>query len=116
MEVNPQARKQILQTKLKIGWEICNVADYRVPTRCYKCNRYNHKHNECRGKEACPHCTGNHKMKECTATPNEHKCINCITFNRFNKEVKVNENHSAQNKDCSSLHAMIKIYRSNIEY
>ena len=39
MEVGPQTRKQLLQTKLKIGWDICNVADYLVPTRCYKCSR-----------------------------------------------------------------------------
>jgi hypothetical protein len=94
MEVSPQTRKQLLQTKLKIGWEICNVADYLVPKKCYKRNRYNYKH-ECKGEETCPHCTGKHKMKECTAAASEQKCINCITYNGYNKEGKVNENHSA---------------------
>ena len=116
MEVGPQTRKQLLQAKLKIGWEICNVADYLVPTRCYKCSRYNHKHNECKGEETCPHCTGKHRMKECTADAREMKCINCITYNRYNKEGKVNENHSALSKDCPSLHAVLKRYRDNIEY
>jgi len=51
MEVGPQTRKQLLQTKLKIGWDICNVADYLVPTICYKCSRYNHKHNDCKGEK-----------------------------------------------------------------
>jgi hypothetical protein len=63
MEIGPQTRKQILQTKLKIGWEVCNVADYLIPTRCYKCSKYNHKHNKCRGEETCPVCAGKHKMK-----------------------------------------------------
>jgi len=27
IEVGPQTRKQLLQTKLKIGWYICNAAD-----------------------------------------------------------------------------------------
>ena len=116
MEVSPQARKQLLQTKLKIGWEICNTADYLVPTRCFKCSRFNHKHYDCRSAETCPHCTGNHKMKECTAAASEHKCINCITHNRYSKEGKVNENHSALSKDCTSLQAVLKRYRSNIEY
>jgi hypothetical protein len=115
MEVSPQARQQLLQTKLKLGWEICNTADYIKPTRCFKCKRFNHKHYECSGKESCPHCTGNHKMR-CTVPTNEQKCINCITYNRFKKEGKVEENHSALSKDCSSLHAMIKIYRKNIEF
>jgi hypothetical protein len=37
MEVGPQIQKQILQTKLKIWWEIRNIEDYLIPTRCYKC-------------------------------------------------------------------------------
>jgi hypothetical protein len=116
LEVGPQTRKQMLQTKLKIGWEICNVADYLVPTRCYKCSRHNHKHYDCKGEEACPHCAGKHKMKECKTATNERKCINCIAYNRHTKEAKVNENHSTLSKDCPSLHAVLKRYTENIEY
>jgi len=70
IEVGPKTRQQILQLKLKIGWEICNAADYLVTTICYKCSRYNHRHNECKGEETCPHCAGKHKMKECIAETN----------------------------------------------
>jgi len=38
IEVGLQTQKQIFQTKLKIVWEICNVEDYLVPTRCYMCS------------------------------------------------------------------------------
>ena len=79
LEVGPQTRKKILQTKLKLRWEICNVADYLTPTRCYKCSRYNHKHNECKGEQTCPHCAGKHRINECSATTREYKCINCIS-------------------------------------
>jgi regulator of replication initiation timing len=48
IEVGPQTRKQILQTKLKLGWEICSSKDYLAPIRCYRCSRFNHKHNECK--------------------------------------------------------------------
>jgi len=113
--VGPKTR-QILQLKLKIGWEICNAADYLVPTRCYKCSRYNHRHNECKREETCPHCAGKHKMKECTAETNEHKCINCISFNRYKRGEKISENHSALNKNCPSLQAVLTRYRKNIDY
>jgi len=116
MEVGPQIRKQILQTRLKVGWEVCNVADYLVPTRCYKCSRYNHKHYECKGEETCPHCAGKHKLKYCTTAAGEQKCINCITYNRYNKDRKVRENYSALSKDCPSLIAVLSRYRNNIEY
>jgi len=40
-EVGPETRKKMLQTKLKIGWLICNVGDHLVVKRCFKCSRYN---------------------------------------------------------------------------
>ena len=67
IEVGPQTRKQILQTKLKLEWEICNVKDYLVPTRCYRRSHLNHKHNDCKGEVTCPHCVGKHTLKECRA-------------------------------------------------
>ena len=116
MEVGPSTRLQILLTKLKIGCEICNVADYLTPKRCFKCCRYNHKFKECRGEETFPHCAGKHKMKECTANAREQKCINYINYNRHNKNDKINENHSALSRDCPSLKAVLTRYRSNSEY
>jgi len=82
IEFGPKTRRQILQLKLKVGWEIWNAADYLVPTRCYKCSRYNHRLNECKGLETCPHNAGKNKMKEFRAEASEHKRINCISYNR----------------------------------
>ena len=67
-------------------------------------------------KEKKPDSAGKHKMKECTAKAREHKCINCITYNRYNKQEKINEKHSALSKDCPSLQAVLISYRNNIEY
>jgi hypothetical protein len=55
-------------------------------------------------------------MKECTAAASEHKCINCITYNRYNKKEKIQENHKALRKDCPSLKAVLTKYKNNIEY
>jgi hypothetical protein len=41
---------------------------------------------------------------------------NCITYNRFSKEGKVNENHSALSKGWPSLQTVLKRYRDNVEY
>jgi len=50
IKFGPKTRQQILQLKLKTGWEICNAADYLVPTNYYMCSSYNHRHNECKGE------------------------------------------------------------------
>ena len=51
VEVNDQIRKLHLQKKVKLGWMICKVEDYLVATRCFKCSRFNHRHQDCRGEE-----------------------------------------------------------------
>ena len=65
VEVGPETRKKLLQPKLKMGWLICSVGDYLVAERCYKCSRYNHRHQECKGEETCPLCAGGHSLKDC---------------------------------------------------
>jgi len=47
IEVGPETRMKLLQTKLKIGWLIWNVGDYLVAKRCFRRSRYNRRHQEC---------------------------------------------------------------------
>ena len=63
IEVGPQTRQKIFITKLKIGWNICNMKYYVVVNRCFKCSRYNHRASDCRGKVTSPLCMGGHKLK-----------------------------------------------------
>jgi len=116
IEVNPQTRRQLLQNKLKLEWMICKVDDYISVNRCFKCSGYNHRHTECRSEEACPLCAGKHKLKECTASKPDYKCINCVKYNTYNKDRKTHENHSSLDWSCPSLQAMIDKYRQNTNY
>ena len=116
IEVGSQTRLNIFNTKLKIGWHICNTEDYVVVNRCFKCSRYNHKASNCRGVETCPLCTGGHKLKECSASSSEYKCINCVNFNKYSGNTKVCENHSSLDKSCPSLQAVIMKYKLNTDY
>jgi hypothetical protein len=88
IEVLPQTRRQILQTKLKLQWTICTVDDHISITRCFKCSGYNHRHRDCKGEEACPLCAGKHRMQECTTPRTHYRCANCMKFNSRNKDRK----------------------------
>jgi len=79
VEVNTQTRRQLLQNKLKLETIICNIDDYVSVNKCFKCSLFNHRHADCNSEEACPLCAGKHKLKECTASRPEYKCINCVT-------------------------------------
>jgi len=116
IEVCSGTRKKLLHTKLKLGWLICSTDDYLVARRCFKCSRFNYRHQDSRGQETCPLCAGKHKLKECTAPAAHYKCINCVAFNRYTKEEKISECHSSQDKNCPSLQAVLAKYRLNTDY
>ena len=116
IEVNSETRKRLIHNRVKIGWTLCKVDDYLVAKRCYRCSRYNHTHKECKGEEVCPLCTGNHKLKDCKAAISEHKCINCITYNKHHPHTQIETAHSSLDKRCPSLIAVLDKYKKNIDY
>jgi len=78
--------EKLLQNRIKMGWVICKVDDYMVAKRCFRCGRFNHTHEECKGVEICPLCSGNHKLKEYTTPKSEYKCINCQVYNKHHTD------------------------------
>jgi hypothetical protein len=116
IEVNSGTRNILLHNRVKLGWTLCRVDDYLVAKRCFRCSRYNHTHKECKGEEVCPLGTENHKLKECKATISEHKCINCITYNKHHPHTQIDTAHSSLDKKCPSLIAVLDKYRKNIDY
>ena len=115
-EVSSETRKKLLRKKLKIGWLICRVEDYLVAKKCFKCSRFNHRHQDCRREETCPLCAGGHKLQECKAPADQYKCNNCINYNRYSKTDKISENHSSLHKECRSLQAVLAKYKLNTDY
>ena len=115
-EVSPETWRTLVQRKLKIGWQICNVEDFVRINRCFKCSKFNHRATDCKGEETCPLCAGKHQLKECEATERELKCTNCITHNKHNTGVHISENHSSLDKSCPCLQSMIRKYRQNTKY
>ena len=116
VEVGAQVRKSLLQNKVKLGWLICKIEDYLSVNRCFKCSRFNHSARDCRGEETCPLCADRHRLRDCTASPQEYKFVNCITFTKFNPTKPVCSNHSSLDKKCSSLQALLKKCRQNTDY
>lgn len=116
IEVSAEARKQIIGRKLKIGWNMCNWDDYIRISRCFKCCKYNHRAQECKGNQTCPNCTQTHALKDCKVNKVDYKCINCVNYNKHNKENVVNVNHSTLDSNCPCHQAAILRYQQSIGY
>ena len=76
-----------LPSNVQIGYLNFHVKPYiPKPIRCFKCNRFGHVADTCRGKERCSRCGQGHNIKSC---PNDlTKCTNC------------GGDHAASSKDC----------------
>ncbi|XP_035989752.1 uncharacterized protein LOC118561624 isoform X2 [Fundulus heteroclitus] len=69
-------KDKILPDKVMVGYMSFNVRAYiPPPLRCYKCQRYGHTANVCKGKQRCGRCGGEHSYGECGNNP--VKCCNC---------------------------------------
>lgn len=116
MEISSEQRNMILGKKIKLGWNMCNWEDYIMITRCYKCSKFNHRAQDCKGIQTCPNCAGNHTLKECQEQKENYKCINCANYKKYSKDNSNDENHSALDKNCPCYQAAIKRYQLNIDY
>ena len=81
-----------------IGYMRFSVKKYiPQPLRCFKCNRFGHVTANCRGKERCSKCGGEHKIENCqTSTV---KCVNC------------NGNHTASSKECPRYQREVQVLK-----
>jgi len=100
LEVNSTTRMKFLVKKMKLGWNMCNVDYYIGINGCYKCSKFNHRAQDCKGELNCPICAENHSLRECKATKEQYKCINC-NFNKYNQKSPVNTQHSSIENSCS---------------
>ena len=116
VEVDAATRKTLLHNKIKLGWQVCRIEDYLVASRCYKCSRFNHRFQECRGKLTCPLCAGPHTLKACTSDSKTYTCINCVNYNKYNPTKNISVNHSSLDRKWPSMHEVIEKYRLNMEY
>lgn len=65
-----------MPTSIEAGYLKINVRPYIPnPRRCFKCQRFGHASQVCRGKDTCAKCSSNdHKAESCEASPH---CVNC---------------------------------------
>jgi hypothetical protein len=119
IEVSPTIRRLIKQQNhLKMVWSICRVDDYVSILKCFKCCKFGHKSADCRGNQVCPICSGNHEIKDCSVSINQHNCANCSNHNLYIKEGgrKYNTKHTTMSRDCESFKTYKKMKESQINY
>jgi hypothetical protein len=58
----------------------------------------------------------NHSLRDCKATEEQYKCINCTNFNKYNQKSSVNTKHSSLDKNCSCYLNALRRFTETIDY
>lgn len=99
--------------RINIGWDRCYVHEVHNITRCYNCSGFYHKAKECKNKLACPKCSGEHTLKDCTSSQAE--CINCkMAIQKL--KIKVDARHEAWDLNCPVYKRKLEIERQKVNY
>jgi hypothetical protein len=90
---NADAANRAITNGLYICNRRCHIERVkREPTRCLKCQGWNHFANEClEDHDTCGNCTKNHRTNDCP-TPTVRKCVSCKT-----------DDHASWSRDCPTF-------------
>lgn len=114
VEVKPKTYHKMIEKKyINIGWQTCKIFEDIYVKICTNCNRYGHKHIECKEHTVCKTCGENHSQKDCKS--NCKSCNNCKFYNeKYNNNY--NTTHIVNSEECSVFKNQQKLIRERINY
>lgn len=114
VEVNGKTYEKCMERKfINIGWDTSNIYEDFSILRCYNCNGFGHKSDNCNRHTNCGYCAGDHTSQNCKeefAT-----CVNCSHANAKYKENN-DTNHHPYSSKCKILQKKIKNVQENTNY
>lgn len=116
IEVDPETHENMLGSKkMYIGWQVVGVENHLDIIRCFKCLGYGHFAKECKNKQSCFKCDGEHDGGTCSVKEIDYKCVNCIrAVTRFNVNIKTD--HSAFDKECPCYLRIVRDQANKVNY
>lgn len=114
IQVDGETFKKLMSDKrIFIGWDRCRIIECVDILRCYNCSGFQHKSSECKRVKACPRCSENHDVKECTGIKSE--CANC-KFAMQTYKLPLNCDHEAWSAECPTFLRRLNMQRRKITY
>ena len=114
LRVDIEAYGKIMEErKINVGWERCRVYDGTELDQCMKCRGCNHIAKDCKNREICLKCLGQHKTVNCES---QEKIINCINCSKVNSKLNMglDANHFTNDRECPIYQNKLKNKMRNI--
>ncbi|KAG5869909.1 hypothetical protein JTB14_028400 [Gonioctena quinquepunctata] len=113
-ECSPSTFRQLMRlNKVFIGWERYSVFEDLTVPRCFQCQEFYHKKQNCPNKLICPLCSEEHEQESCPKI--KKVCANCVKSNDKYK-LKNSVDHYSTDTNCPTLQFHINLTKNKIDY
>lgn len=100
---------------LYIDFDICSVYEHVYVLRCFKCQCFGHKEEDCTNKVVCSKCAGTHRSNQCNVQ--DYTCHNCTVFNlSCNDENRLDTAHPVFSIRCPVYKEVFNKKKNRAEY
>ncbi|CAG9769710.1 unnamed protein product [Ceutorhynchus assimilis] len=113
-ETSPELFRRLIQMKkIYVGWQRLPIYEDLTLMKCFKCQEYNHKRDQCSYQVVCSHCGKNHEYKDCDQ---QTKCCgNCVKANnRFGLSYDIS--HTSYDIECPTMIFYKQKLKAKIDY
>ncbi|XP_050308313.1 uncharacterized protein LOC126744796 [Anthonomus grandis grandis] len=113
-ECSPKLFTGFMNTgRLYVDWERLPVYEDIAILKCFNCQQYNHKKDNCRSRKVCSICSAEHEESNCPRSTKT--CMNCVSNNnKYNTNFNVH--HETNDKLCNCYKYQVERARSKINY
>ena len=106
-------KKFVNKGKVFLQWERYPIYEDLDILRCFKCQEFFHKSNNCPNADRCNYCSENHTVSECQKS--NKKCINCLKANA-KYGLDLSTDHETSDINCPTYQYHLNVLRGKIDY
>mgnify|MGYP005983594903 CR=1 FL=1 len=96
---------------LLVGYDYCQIYDAHEIKRCFRCSEFNHSAKYCKKNRACPKCSEDHDLKDCSSET--LCCMNCVKLEK-SQNVSMDKNHAVWDPRCPVYKSAMDTLKQNI--
>lgn len=111
LEANELTYGKLLNKHIMVDFSHHFINEYIHVTRCFKCQKYNHKAVDCLDTPKCARCSKDHSTIDCRETK-AFRCINCLDAGKKGKNYDTK--HICGSHRCNSHNTIIENIKRHI--
>lgn len=113
LQAIPATYDKLIDRYICVDYNDHYIKEHINVLRCFNCQQYNHKAENCTGAPVCSRCSKRHKTSDCSKIE-AFTCINCVDANK--NGAKFDTRHSCGSQNCAVHLSQMEYKQMKISY